>query len=228
MTEAMFLSSSQENGKYGIPLKRAVTTGLVRVATDQCSAGFVPWKHLWSQMNAPMVSPARATLTGGDVIWGACQSWPESFSHQKRTEEKQEAIEERKFFHPSCPFKERENLPWLTWTHLASLANRKRPLQLFFQWRMGLAPFHGKGQMLHTIFTSDFWPENKNWHCKCPMILSNLPWHSMAGPGGTLFVLFKWLYSCCCVPRLNIRTYWPFFQECRALKRQRGRLQRKN
>lgn len=110
------------------------------VATDRGLAGFVPWKHLWSQMNAPMVSPARASLTGGDVIWGACQSWPESFSHQKRTGEKREAVEERKSFHSSCPFKGRENLPWLTRTHLASLANRKCPLQLFFQWRRGPAP----------------------------------------------------------------------------------------
>lgn len=144
-------------------------------------------------------------------------------------EDKWEAREERESFHPCCPFKGRENLPWLTWTHLASLANRKCPLQLFFfSGGGGLPLFHAKGQMLHTIFTSDFWPENKNWHYKCPMILSNLPWHSMAGPGGSLFVLFKWLYSCCCVLRLTIRTYWPFFQECRALKRQKGRLQREN
>lgn len=101
MTEAMLLSSSPENGKSGIPLKRTVTTGLVRVATDQGLAGFVPRKHLWSQMNAPMVSPARATLTGGDVIWRACQSWPESFSHQKRTEQKQE---ERKIFPSQLSF----------------------------------------------------------------------------------------------------------------------------
>lgn len=46
MTEAMFLSSPPENGRNGIPLKRAVTTGLVGVATDGGSAGFVPWKHL--------------------------------------------------------------------------------------------------------------------------------------------------------------------------------------
>lgn len=96
------------------------------------------------------------------------------------------------------------------------------PAAVFSVEEGGLPLFHAKGQMLHTIFASDFWPENKNWHYKCPIILSNLPWHSMTGLGGSLFVLFKWLYSCCCVLRLTIRTYWPFFQECRALKRQRG------
>lgn len=86
----------------------------VGVVTDTGSAGFVPGKHLCSQKNAPMVSTRHVSLIDGDVIGGACQSWPESFSHQKRTEEKREAIEERKSFHPSCPFKGRENLPRLT------------------------------------------------------------------------------------------------------------------
>lgn len=82
------------------------------------------------------------------------------------------------------------------------------------------------GQMLPIMFAFDFWPENKNWHYKCPMISSKLAWHSIAGPEGFLFVLCKWFCSCCCVLGLAIRTYWPFSGECGVLKRQWGRLER--
>lgn len=41
----VFEFSTRER-QYGIPLKRAVTTGLVGVVTDRAMAGFVPWKHL--------------------------------------------------------------------------------------------------------------------------------------------------------------------------------------
>lgn len=96
------------------------------------------------------------------------------------------------------------------------------PAAVFWQGRGCSCP-QCNGQMLPTMFAFDFWPENKNWHYKCPMMSSKLAWHSIVGPGGFLFVLCKWLRSCCCVLRLAIRTYWPFSWECGVLKRQRLR-----
>lgn len=169
-------------------------------------------------MNAPMVTISHAPLShwqGHDLKGLSVMGLRASFAGQRKMERVEERREKTSFFffHPSCPFSGRENLTWLTWTHLASLANRKCPLQLFFGGGGGCSCLHCNGQMLPTMFAFDFWPENKNWHYKCPMKSSKLAWHSSAGPGGFLFVLCKWLCSCCRVPRLAIRMYWPFSLE---------------
>lgn len=54
---------------------------------------------------------------------------------------------------------------------------------------------------------------NVLWYC--PICL-DIPW---LAPGG-LFVLFKWLYSCCCVLRLAIRIY--FHSRMQSLKETEG------
>lgn len=71
------------------------------------------------------------TATGSEV--SVCHE-AKSFSHEDegRLEERTEIPF---FFHPQLSIQtERENLTWLTWAHLASLANRKCPLQLFMAW----------------------------------------------------------------------------------------------
>lgn len=190
----------------------------VLVISDECTYGYrQPCSPVslmaWSEVS--ICQGLRAYFTG--------TGW--------RSREKAEKRRENHSFNPSCPFGGRENLTWLTWTHLASLANRKCPLQLFFLfslWRRGCPCILCNGQMLPTMFPFDFWPENKNWHYKCPMISSKLAWHSIAGPGGFLFVLCKRLCSCCPVPGLAIRMYWAFSRECGVLKRQSGRLERES
>ena len=199
--------------------------------TDQGLAGFVPWKYLWSQMNAPIVTVSYVAPSHWQQhnLKCLCVMDLQEFLSQAGDSEKREAVEEKGenvAFHPSCPLRGGENLTWLTWTHLASLANRKCPLQLFFGRGRGCSCLQCNGQMLLTMFAFDFWPENKNWHYKCPMISSKLAWHSIAGLGGFLFVLCKWLCSCCCIRRPAIRTHWPFSGEHGILKRQGFRLGR--
>lgn len=167
--------------------------------------------------------------TCGDHQESVCLSGPKSFSHQLMREQR-EALEKRKenpSFWPSCPFRGRENLTWLTWTHLASLANRKCAPQLFFVGGGSVPAQTVMDKCYRPCLPLIFDLKTKNWHYKCPVISSKLAWHSIAGPKGFLFVLCKWFCSCCCVPRLAIRTYWPFSQECGILKRHRERLERK-
>lgn len=156
------------------------------------------------------------------MIWSVCLSWPKSFSHWQRTEGNGDGGGAgRKIcpFHPSCPFRGRENLTWSTWAHLVSLANRKCPLQLFF----GRGGGGGGGSMTHHACLWFLTWKTKIDITNVLWYLSNWPGIPLLGPPGGffLFVLSKWLCSCCHVPRLAIRTYWPFSQECTALKSRR-------
>lgn len=178
--------------------------------------------HLW------LPSAMFPCLTDRDMIWSVCLSWPKSCSHWQRIEEKGDSGgEERKSFFPSQLSIQRERKFDMVDLNTFSIIRKQEvsPAAVFWRGR-GCPCLYCNGQMFPSMFTFDFWPENKNWHYKCPMISSKLAWHSIAGPGGFLFVLCKWLCSCCCVLRLAIRMYWPFSRECGVLKRQRGRLER--
>lgn len=114
-------------GTNSVQKERTDTTGLIGawLALFRWWPCDLRWMHLW------LPSAVRLCLT--DVDRFVCH-WPRSFSHWLGNEKKEDMEESREniSFHPSCPFRGRENLTWLTWTHLASLANRKCPLQLFF------------------------------------------------------------------------------------------------
>lgn len=124
----------------------------VLVISHECTYGYhqpcssVSLTGTWSEVSVCLsVMDLRASLIG-------------------RVQRKGEMVEERRenvSFHPSCPFTGGENLTWLTWTHLASLANRKCPLQLFFSRGGGCSCLRCNGQMLPIVFAFDFWPEKQ-------------------------------------------------------------------
>lgn len=150
-----------------------------------------------------------------------------SFSHEHRIEKRTvEKRGEKSFFPLQLSIQRERKFDMVDLNTFSIISKQEVSPAAVFWWGWGCSCLHCNGQMLPTMFSFDFWPENKNWHYKCPMISSKLAWHSIAGPRGFLFVLCKWLCSCCCVPRLAIRTYWPFSRECGLLKRQKERLER--
>lgn len=165
------------------------------------------------------------TWTGSKV--SVCHG-PKSVSHWLRIVKKEgSGGEQRKsFFPPQLSIQRQRKFDMVDLDTFSIISKQEvSPAAVFWQGRESSC-LHCNGQMLPIMFAFDFWPENKNWHYKCPMISSKLAWHSIAGPKGFLFVLCKWFCSCCCVLGLAIRTYWPFSRECGVLKRQWGRLER--
>lgn len=189
----------------------------VLVITHECTYGY----H-------QLCSSVSLTATWYEV--SVCHG-PESFSQWQRVEKRRgrgEEKEKKHFFPPQLSIQRGRKFDMVDLNTFSIISKQEvSPAAVFWQER-GCSCLQCTGQMLPSMFAFDFWPENKNWHYKCPMISSKLAWHSIVSPGGFLFVLCKWLCSCCCVLRLTIRTHWPFSWECRVLKRQRERgLERK-
>lgn len=183
------------------------------------------WSHECTYGYHQLCSSVSLTWTGSEA--SVCHG-PKSFFHWLGiVKTGGSGGEERKSFLPSQLSIQRERKFDMVDLNTFSIISKQEvsPAAVFWQGRGCSCP-HSNGQMLPTMFAFDFWPENKNWHYKCPMISSKLAWHSIAGPEGFLFVLCKWFCSCCCVLRLAIRTYWPFSRECGVLKRQRERPER--
>lgn len=152
--------------------------------TDQGLAGFVPWKYLWSQMNAPMVTISYAPVSHWQRHDLKCLSvMGLRASLTGRGQRKGETVEERRenlSFHPSCPFRGLRKFDMVDLNTFSIISKQEVSPAAVFQPGRGCSCPHCDGQMLPTMFAFDFWPEKQKLtlQMSCDIFQIGLTFHS--------------------------------------------------
>lgn len=215
--------------------KRTDTTGRDRVVTDRGLAGFVPWKYLWSPMNAPMFTISDVPLShwqGHDLEYLSFMAIRASHtgSRWRRRETVVERRKKKSLFPSQLSFQWERKFDMLDLNTFSIIRKQEVSPAAVFWWRVWGVDVGSLPLLLWTNVNHHVrlwfltWKQKLTLQMSCDVFQIGLIFHSR--PRGLLLVLCKWLRPCCFVQRLAIRMYWPFFWECGVFKRQRGRLER--
>lgn len=157
-----------------------------------------------------------------------CPLWPKSFPDQHWIEEKESHWRKGEKIFPSQLSVQKERTFDMVDLNTFSIISKQEvsPAAVFLFGGGGGDPASTVMDKCCTIFFPlIFWPESKNWHYKCPMISSKLPWHSETPAPGVSCL--SSVSGCALVVvsqgLLTIRVHWPFCQECGGGTRKRER-----